>query len=537
MATTLSIEAYKRKQNVLAVKAQKRRVRNSTPKESYTSDQRRYLEACVEKLADLDPRLLAALREARFVLKLDRFGKEELAFNMAFLQKTKTCSHISLSLGSVTINRDLRTKFDRLGLKRAYAYENEGAAVVVRSACAAAYKTPNLVRFHLIGVSISPEVSPLLSKALFHCHRLEDVSLNGSNLGDEGLEAIAIALGKCPELHLVSLAGCGLTDKSKDPIAKIIALHGVIKDESTWSSSLRGEAPPVASSPDLMINLSRNSLGDETAEAICDALHNDKWLLGLNLGSNLLSRQGTELFLDTLTKRNQTLAVLALANMKTPVGRSTLSSLGSILHDRNRYLQQVATESREKRMALGGLLLEWGVDKDTVVEVCYLETLGKVAKGKGDTPETGPKKSTLASPKARADRVQPQSAVSNGSRASLHDNNNSNDSSEEDDEGGDSNDDVAASTADSHVKTIEYLIEQLSSLEAEKRKMQEYMKRIEAENRQLRAELIAQPRTGAESGISPIEARIIAQLETSISSLADQVEFMELEKNHKSSTS
>lgn len=349
--------------------------------------------------------------------------------------------------------------------------------------------------------------------------------------------AIAIALGKCPELHLVSLAGCGLTDKSKDPIAKIIALHGVIKDESTWSSSLRGEAPPVASSPDLMINLSRNSLGDETAEAICDALHNDKWLLGLNLGSNLLSRQGTELFLDTLTKRNQTLAVLALANMKTPVGRSTLSSLGSILHDRNRYLQQVATESREKRMALGGLLLEWGVDKDTVVEVCYLETLGKVAKGKGDTPETGPKKSTLASPKARADRVQPQSAVSNGSRASLHDNNNSNDSSEEDDEGGDSNDDVAASTADSHVKTIEYLIEQLSSLEAEKRKMQEYMKRIEAENRQLRAELEAQPRTGAESGISPIEARIIAQLETSISSLADQVEFMELEKNHKSSTS
>ncbi|EEY65580.1 uncharacterized protein PITG_03079 [Phytophthora infestans T30-4] len=396
---------------------------------------------------------------------------------MAFLQKTKTCSHISLSLGSVTINR-------------------------------AAYKTPNL--------------------ALFHCHRLEDVSLNGSNLGDEGLEAIAIALGKCPELHLVSLAGCGLTDKSKDPIAKIIALHGVIKDESTWSSSLRGEAPPVASSPDLMINLSRNSLGDETAEAICDALHNDKWLLGLNLGSNLLSRLGTELFLDTLTKRNQTLAVLALANMKTP---------GSILHDRNRYLQQVATESREKRMALGGLLLEWGVDKDTVVEVCYLETLGKVAKGKGNTPETVLKKSTLASPKARADRVQPQSSVSNGSRASLSANNNSNDRSAEDDEGGDSSDEVAASTADSHVKTIEYLIEQLSSLEAEKRKMQEYVKRIEAENRQLRAELEAQPRTGAESGISPIEAQIIAQLETSISSLADQVEFMELEKNHKSSAS
>ncbi|KAG6960956.1 hypothetical protein JG687_00007935 [Phytophthora cactorum] len=181
MATPLSIEAYKRKQNVLAAKAQKRRAStscnhtNSRSKESYTPDQRRYLDACVEKQADPDPRLLAALREARFVLKLDRFGEEELFFNMEFLQKAKTCAHISLSLGSVTINRGLRTKFDRLGLKRAYAYENEGAAVVVRSACASANKAPSLVRFHLIGVKISPEVVPLLSKIEYLIERLSSL--------------------------------------------------------------------------------------------------------------------------------------------------------------------------------------------------------------------------------------------------------------------------------------------------------------------------------------------------------------------------
>ncbi|KUF87301.1 Centrosomal protein of 78 kDa [Phytophthora nicotianae] len=411
MAAPLSIEAYKRKQNVLVAKAQKRRVNTSynhttsTSKESYTPDQRRYLDACVEKLADPDPRLLAALREARFVLKLDRFGEEELAFNMEFLQKTKTCSQISLSLGSVTINRDLRTKFDRLSLKRAFAYENEGASIVVRG---------------------------------------EDISRGYAT----SIQTIAIALGKCPALHMISLAGCGLTDKAKDHIAKIIALHGVIKDESIWSSSLRGEAPFAPASPDLLINLSRNTLGDETTEAICDALHNDKWLLGLNLGGNHLSRQGTELFIDTLSKSNQTLAVLALADMKNPVGKSTLSTLDSILYDRNRYLQQVATESREKRMALGGLLLEWGVGKDTVVE-------------------------------------------------------------------------------------IEYLIERLSSLEAEKREMQQYVNKVETENRQLRAELEARPKSMPASGISPIEAQIIAQLETSISSLAEQVEFMEHEKQHQ----
>ncbi|ETI40006.1 hypothetical protein F443_14487 [Phytophthora nicotianae P1569] len=541
MAAPLSIEAYKRKQNVLAAKAQKRRVNTSynhttsTSKESYTPDQRRYLDACVEKLADPDPRLLAALREARFVLKLDRFGEEELAFNMEFLQKTKTCSQISLSLGSVTINRDLRTKFDRLSLKRAFAYENEGASIVVRSASASAYKTPNLVHFHLIGVRISLEDTPLLSKALFHCHQLEDVSLSGSNLGDEGLEAIAIALGKCPALHMISLAGCGLTDKAKDHIAKIIALHGVIKDESIWSSSLRGEAPFAPASPDLLINLSRNTLGDETTEAICDALHNDKWLLGLNLGGNHLSRQGTELFIDTLSKSNQTLAVLALADMKNPVGKSTLSTLDSILYDRNRYLQQVATESREKRMALGGLLLEWGVGKDTVVEVCYLETLGKNTAVKNvNTTGMASNKFTLVSPKARNDRVHPRLTISSNDDSSVshhEDNNNYNNSEEED--RADNNDEVAASTATSHVKTIEYLIERLSSLEAEKREMQQYVNKVETENRQLRAELEARPKSMPASGISPIEAQIIAQLETSISSLAEQVEFMEHEKQHQ----
>jgi hypothetical protein len=54
----------------------------------------------------------------------------------------------------------------------------------------------------------------------------------------------------------------------------------VIKDEAVWSSSLRGEVAASPAMPDLLINLSRNDLGDEAAEAICDALYNDKWLLG-----------------------------------------------------------------------------------------------------------------------------------------------------------------------------------------------------------------------------------------------------------------
>ncbi|KUF97763.1 hypothetical protein AM588_10011474 [Phytophthora nicotianae] len=200
-----------------------------------------------------------------------------------------------------------------------------------------------------------------------------------------------------------------------------------------------------------------------------------------------------------------------------------------------KIIAQVATESREKRMALGGLLLEWGVGKDTVVEVCYLETLGKNTAVKNvSTTGMAPNKFTLVSPKARNDRVHPRLTISSNDDSSVshHEDNNNNNNSEEEDRA-DNNDEVAASTATSHVKTIEYLIERLSSLEAEKREMQQYVNKVETENRQLRAELEARPKSMPASGISPIEAQIIAQLETSISSLAEQVEFMEHEKQHQ----
>jgi hypothetical protein len=87
MSAPASIEAYKRKQNVLAAKAHKRRAgalsgkpTSSRSKESYTAEQRRYLNACVVKHADPDERLLVALHDARFMLKLDRFGEEEVSF-------------------------------------------------------------------------------------------------------------------------------------------------------------------------------------------------------------------------------------------------------------------------------------------------------------------------------------------------------------------------------------------------------------------------------------------------------------------------
>ncbi|CEG42179.1 LRR-containing protein [Plasmopara halstedii] len=524
MAPTLSIESYKLKQKVDAVKARNCRVASATlkSKDSYTTNQRQYLNACIEANADPDPKLLSALQKAQFVLKIDRFGKDELAFNMKFLQRTKNWSEIRLSLGSVATSRSLRTKFDRLGLSRAYAYEKEGAALVVRSACASAYKTSSLMRFHLIGVRISPAVVSLLSNAFEHCRQIEDISLSGSNISDKGLEAIAIAIGRCPKLKMISLAGCSLTNNSKEPITKIIALHGVIKDEAEWSSSLRNQMIPAVSSPDLLLDLSRNDLGDETAEAICDGLSSDKWLLGLNLGANNLSQNGMEVFNETLKKRNHTLAVLALKEMKEPVRANTITEFKAILYDRNRYLQQVAMESRERRMTLGALLLDWGVDKDTIIEVCYLEAPNQEFRTQRFAPKMAFKKYNLVSPKDKVDRGCPRSFVGNHNNTcvSLNDSSNQIEAEENSNDG-------AACTSQSHVNTIEYLIERLSSLENEKRKMHKYVIKIETENEQLRAKLETRTNAMPEPGISTIEAQIIAQLENSISSLAEQVELIE----------
>ncbi|KAF1791856.1 Leucine-rich repeat domain, L domain-like [Phytophthora cactorum] len=271
-------------------------------------------------------------------------------------------------------------------------------------------------------------------------------------------------------------------DYSYVPFVVLLAIFYVLSLKLVpETSSLRGEAPPAPSSPDLLINLSRNNLGDETAEAICDALHNDKWLLGksawnnliehsltigclgLNLGGNHLSQQGTELFIDTLSKRNQTLAVLALANMKNPAfivcyqsGKKYTRHTGDPTAWTNRYLQQVATESRDKRMALGGLLLEWGLDKEAVVEICYLETLGKDATAKRiSTTRVASKKVALLSPKDRTDRIHPRTTAgsNNDTHGSHQDNNSINDNSEEED-GDENNDEVASSIAGSHVKTV-----------------------------------------------------------------------------------
>ncbi|GMF19904.1 unnamed protein product [Phytophthora lilii] len=213
-------------------------------------------------------------------------------------------------------------------------------------------------------------------------------------------------------------------------------------------------------------------------------------------------------------------------------------------------------ESREKRMALGSLLLDWGVNKDTVVEICYLESPNETVHTNGThISSLASKKVALVSPRRQSGLIH--SRLRSNTNQESHENSNNNDEDEKEDAASDE-DEIVDSMTDSHVKTvrpsvfnvclrmrsdngivyqIEYLIERLSALEADKRKTEAYVSKLETENRELRKELESQAKEPPTLGISSIEAQIIAQLETSITSLAEQVEHMEHEKQHQPFTS
>ncbi|GAB9463321.1 hypothetical protein Gpo141_00000786 [Globisporangium polare] len=502
-----TIEEYKRKQKVLAAsKKPRRRTTNSSSKASpgstaaptklssaatisslaaskaiaeptYSKTQKQYLDFCVEKLVDPDMKLLSAIRECGFLLKLDSFGADELNAHMEFLPRVASYKQICLSLGSVDIKRDLRNKFERLGIKRGVAFTEEGASSVIKSVSLAAYKTKHLLRLEIVGIRSPSSLAPMLAKAITSCTKLEFVSFAQTRLGDAGIEAIAMALGKCAHLQQLSLAGCQLTDKARDHVSKIISLHGVLKDETVWSSSLRGETVSVANArPSLLLDLSQNALGDDAAEAICNALFHDKWLLGLNLSQNRISRVGISLLADTLAQSNRTLAVIQVSSMKEPVDQASLHRLETLMRDRRAFLQQLAFETREKRLLLCSVLLEWDVNRELVLEIC----------------QSGERDASL---KSRSFVSESRSAASSVSGSS----------------------------------SIKLLTERMSAMEDEHRKTRAYMNKLEEENQRLRGQLKMIEASGG--GMSNVEERIIARLEDTISALALQVGDLALENS------
>ncbi|DAZ95521.1 TPA: LOW QUALITY PROTEIN: hypothetical protein N0F65_001860 [Lagenidium giganteum] len=531
----LSIDQYQRSVKANVAKARRQGEDHATS--AFIKPQQRYLAHCVDFQVDPDPVLLTALRRNEYALQLDALGKREVSLRMSrsyqwaartpkilnlcwmdmrlenemkFLRKGHFGKRISFSLGSVTEDDeivDLRNKFIRLGMDKPYAQSKEGAALAIRSVCLGAYKSPRLVKLHIDGVRVDETRAPLLAKAISSLESLESLSLAGSALGDRGIAAIAVPLGNKTRLLHVNFARCGLTDEAKEHICKIITLFDASKDERVWSSSLRGEeVQKEIKRPTLLINLSNNSLGDTTADALATSLYHDKWVLGMNLSGNNMSTESLTTLLETCSSSNTTIALLLIAGMKNAkVDRRLQDAAQMLLSKRIAHLQAVPFNAGARHTWICDLLLDWGLPQKLVTEISAAQ--------QGDNQKEEP--SDMLPPRSLAQ----QETMQNTDDADAFS--------------------QAKHTGTSTLLQIEYLIRQLTAMEATNRKMNERLvsvecrqvtdHRMQKENEMLRQQ-VKELTANQETQISPMEFAIIADLEESISLLTEQVENIERRK-------
>ncbi|TMW60436.1 hypothetical protein Poli38472_000478 [Pythium oligandrum] len=492
-----SIEAYKRRVNARSAKSRKAKA-STLPDENFEGFQKKYLDFCVEKTLDPDHALLKALRTSSFVLTLDGLSGEELASHLAFLQRCSELSQLMLSLGSLAVDRELRKKFDRLGLKKAPAFAKESTAKIIKAVCVACEQSPRLIRLQLKGILITEKQAQHLARTLVKCTQLESINWANSRLGDQGLAEVSVVVGKLPRLVYLNLSVCRLTEKARDHLAKIITLHGALQDESAWSSSLRSQSSVVIvdKPPSLVLDLSHNALGDATVQTLCDALYHDKWTLAIRLCHNRLTCNSYALLHKTLQQSNSTLAVIKVAEEEeSNAMKAATHDLSGLAARRIGVLQRFAAESNERRLFLCHLFLEWQVERELVLRICG-ETGSEV-----DAPSVG--------------------AVSTDSKRSSHQKPKVNAWEEE-----------TQNRRSPHPEAVTFLVGRLAVLEQDHRKTLDYVTRLEQENQQLRDELRA-VRESQSSVIAPAEEQIIAQLEDAIAHLANQVELLTLEKQSR----
>ena len=153
---------------------------------------------------------------------------------------------------------------------------------------------------------------------------LESINFVRVPLGDKGFSELCPAL--CASgAESVRVVGCNVTDFGGVYIASIIRSHGSKRDEAIWSAGLRGAAVKAHSEecPEqigrmgcLVLDFSHNRLGDNSAQVIGEALANDAWLLGLNVGGNLITEKGGRWLYEGLEK-NSCLRALVTADNKS----------------------------------------------------------------------------------------------------------------------------------------------------------------------------------------------------------------------------
>ncbi|GMI48792.1 hypothetical protein TrCOL_g10812 [Triparma columacea] len=185
-------------------------------------------------------------------------------------------------------------------------------------------RAANLKTLSVVGLNFALSDVRLLAKGLCMNKKaqLSQVTfLRCRTLGAPGFASLSPFLCSCTAMS-IRVVDCGLTDDAGPYVSSIIRSHGARRDEAIWSAGLRGRAVKAHSEEcpkelptigALVLDFSLNSLGDASAEAISEALKNDCWLLGLNLGGNKITSKGAQDILKGIGT-NMTVRALVLAS-------------------------------------------------------------------------------------------------------------------------------------------------------------------------------------------------------------------------------
>ncbi|EQC33661.1 hypothetical protein SDRG_08765 [Saprolegnia diclina VS20] len=291
-----------------------------------------YAAFCHKKTTEPIPEAKTIFEKHGVLVHVDNLDPEELRVLFDFIAKTTTLQHARVFLGRVPMKRALRTKLLRMGLDEPYATQPPGHMRIVRSLSSMLLHSTSLVSLDLIGVPIASETVPDLAKGLKAATTLVSIDLSESKLGDAGLDQLEDALATQPQLLHLSLASCELSDKSARALSRILRVQCQRRDETYWSTTLRGQTTPVQGEGCMLLSVASNALSDATTEVLCQALYNDNWLYGLNLAENEIGPRGV-LNLAEALQTNSTLTVLMLHGNSATDARVT-TFVDRMLQDR-----------------------------------------------------------------------------------------------------------------------------------------------------------------------------------------------------------
>ncbi|OQR90844.1 hypothetical protein THRCLA_09188 [Thraustotheca clavata] len=477
-----------------------------------------YIAYCRKKTSEPIADASSIFEKQSIALDIDNLDPEELRVLFDFIAKTTSFHHVRINLGRMPMKRALRSKLLRIGIEQPYAMLPDG-----------------------------------YTHGLKAVQTLQSIDLTESKLGNSGLDIIEDALALQPHLLHLNLTNCLLNDASARAISRILRVQCQRRDEVYWSSTLRGQIIPVQGEGCMLLNLSKNKLGDATTEILCQALYNDNWLYGLNLNENDIGPRGV-LNLAEALQTNSTLTVLLLEDNTNSDAR-VATFIQRMLIDRQERNSTSMNHPMEHPL-LRSVLKAWKCLPNSMPPAS-IQKRSKTSPPKV-TPAAAPKRLEKALPNrkivtsvyagtnpkkkgvqtskksssAKAKKVEPISPPKPPRQEfSALDFLSSNPMSNSNQE----------TTKDNEIPIVEKLLRKIESLEAAQANAQAHIDHIEvnemhltcilsfleAENQELKRHIAHTPKPRKESSV---DASIISELEAAIVRLTQQVQFLEQQR-------